>query len=388
MRFPRLLPALLALAFLPSPYARAEDEEPPTPKEDGKDKEKPAKPQTIFKDWKEVKKKGVAHAKERAAHWEAQGVKGKDLLWLGLMWDRGQEFAKSAAAIEESLKATDITDANKEVARVTLIKVYGWMRDWPKMAAAAATFREQFPVSGASSGTYVDEGRAHRMAGDKAKAIATFTQGAEANELSAILELVDLHMADGEVDAAKAVLAKYAEADIKGKEQYFAYLGDFLSVVGTKAPFDGAKAVKGDVTTLEGGKPTLVYFWHMQVTNPEARLGQVTKFANAYGEQVSVAAIASYNQYNPETSKKDDTMTEEQELDWYKKFAETIVGRTMPPATVVPKATLDGLKLKFEGTKLLIDKEGKFRYARIFEIAPYAFDWQATELAVKKALGS
>ena len=34
------------------------------------------------------------------------------------------------------------------------------------------------------------------------------------------------------------------------------------------------------------------------------------------------------------------------------------------------------------------DKDGKYRYARTFENAPYGWDWTAVELATKKLLGS
>ena len=386
-----LLAASVLLASV-APVVRAEDEEPAAPAAPADEKPggdaKPA--DTIFKDWKEAKKKGVAHAKERAAHWEAQGVKGKDLLWLGLMWNRGQDYAKAAKAIEESISAADITDKNKETARWTLIEVYARQKDWPKMVATAEKFRAEHPTSGLATGTWIEEGRGRRMTGEREKAVAAFTKAAEDNNLTAIFELLDLHLAEGNKEAAAAVLTTFADADIKGKDQYFTYWKDFLSVVGTDAPsIADAKSVgKGEGFTSFKGKPTVLYFWHMQVTNPENRLGNLLRFASLWGDKVQVAAVSTYNKYNPDVTKKEEGMTEEQELDWYRQFAEKIVGRSMPPAIVVPTATIPALKLKWEGTKLLIDAEGKFRYARTFENAPYGWDWTALELATKAAAGS
>jgi len=385
-----LLPLLLATSARPS---RAEDEEPPAPdakggeEKGGEAKGEPKKGDTIFKDWKEVKKKGIAYAKERAEHWEATGVKGKDLVWLGLMWDRAQNAAKAAKALEESLSAPDITDKNKELARWNLILVSGKARDWAKMASAAETFRAEHATSGTAAGTWVEEGRARRMLGEKDKAIAAFEKGAENTQLTAILELLDLHLAEGDVDAASKVLTTYADVDIKGKETYFAYWKDFLSLVGKDAPsLAEAKVVKGAAPTK--GKPVVLYYWHMQITAPEGKLGQVSKFASAYGDRVQVAAVGTFNKYNPDTTKKEEGMTEDQELDWYKQFGEKIIGRSMPDAIVVPKETIEGLKMKFEGTKVVLDKDGKYRYARTFENAPYGWDWTAVELATKKLLGS
>jgi hypothetical protein len=376
--------AAAALLSLAVPAVRAEDEEPAAPT--GK-----TKPETIFKDWKDKVKKGNRTlARERATYWEGQGVKGKDLLWLGFMWKHAQDYAKAAAAMEGSLVAPDITDKNKEVARFTLIDVYGLLGDWPKVIATTEKFRSEFATSSNRLPTVIEEGRARRMAGEDSMAVALFTQAADENDLDGILELVDLHMAAGDKAAAEAVLAKYAEADIKGKDQYFGYYRDFLSVVGTPAP---SIADAKSITKVAGpssfeGKPTLLYYWHMQITNPEYRLGRANRLANAYGDRVQVAAVSTYEKYNPETSKKDPSMTEEQELGLYRQFAETIVGNSMPAGVVVPVATKEALKIRFELTKLVIDKDGKFRYVRPFEIAKYGWDWLATELAVKKLLGT
>jgi tetratricopeptide (TPR) repeat protein len=398
----RFLLASLALGLLSSTsglrLARAEEEEPakePPAESGAKGKEAPkeAPPEaTIAADWKKhIKNKmGIGRTKDRAAYWEQKGTKGKDLFWLGLIWDRGQDYPKSIAALEAAFQAPDLNEKNKEFGRQEIIKIYAKAKEWAKVASSAEAFRNEFSASSVAMASWVHQGRAYRMLGEKDKAVAAFTQAADANELDGILELVDLHLAEGDPAAAKATLAKYAEADIKGKEATFAYWNEFVAAVGTEAPsIEGAKSVgKGDAPTSLKGKPTVLYFWHMQFTNPEARLRNATNLARVHGEQVQVAGISTYNKYNPDTSKKEEGMTEEQELEWYGKFRDIVVKGDMPPAIVVPVATKDAFKLKHEGAKLLVDKDGKFRYIRTFENAPYSWDWFALDLAVKKALGS
>src|SRR5438445_6153014 len=125
----RLAPYLLALAplgFLP-PAARADgdSEKPAEPPK----KERPTKDDTsIFLDWKIIKTRGIANAKERAAYWEGKGTGGKDLVWLGNIWNRGEVYDKATSAWEQFLewkppedpassKIKDLYEKNREIAR-------------------------------------------------------------------------------------------------------------------------------------------------------------------------------------------------------------------------------------------------------------------------------
>ena len=172
-RWSRLaLPALVAflpLALAAPRLARAEgEEEAPKPKKADTDDT------SIFKDWRLCKARGAAHCKGRAAVWTEKGTTGKDLFFLGLMWNRGEVYDKAGATLEQFLewtppagdeKAATTNATNREFARKELIGIYTKGKQYDKAIAAAEKYREEFAGGKAVNETWNDQGRAHRLVG-------------------------------------------------------------------------------------------------------------------------------------------------------------------------------------------------------------------------------
>jgi hypothetical protein len=340
---------------------------------------------SIFKDWKEVKTKGTSHAAERAAFWAEKGVEVKQKIWLGLMWQRAQEEEKSEACLQEFLAAPEMDPKNREKAAWTMVELARSRAAWADLITRAAAFRKEFPESSIMAEVFDEEGQAHRMAGDREKAIASFEASAIRQWRSGIVNLIDLYLCDGDLDKAKSEGARWMAEDIKGKEQTIQPLVEFLEKVGTPAPaLEGVRQVGkgGEVTTLVG-KPTVLYFWNMTKVNDGA-FKRLNALVRAFGDSIQVAALSTYNKYDPTTRKIDEALTEEREAELTKLLLEQ-TPEGAPPAVIVPVDVCEGLGQKVPFQKTLVDAEGNFRYSRFLEGSLY--DWRCVEFAVKKVLG-
>jgi hypothetical protein len=343
---------------------------------------------TPFADWKEVKKHGVAQAKEHAEKWTTEGkAVGKDLLWVALMWHRGEEWDKAREMLEAYLKVPEMKPENREVAYDKLMDIAEKTKAWPKVVEIATKYREEFQGGKLLPESWDLQGRALRMSGDEEKAMAAFSSAAELKFNSGMIDLVDVHMAAGRIAEAKAAAAKYLEGEIKGKEVILVPFASFLDVIGSEAPeMKDAKSVgKSAAPESWKGKPAAFLHWTMQTPNGDRRLQRFEGLHRQWGDKVNFAGLSTYKKYNPQTSKVDPDMGEEQERDWFQQFISSSKF-VFPPCIVVPAELHEGLKQKFEGQMTVVDAEGKFRYMRINDMKSY--DLECVNFALKKLVGS
>ncbi len=397
----RLRSALLAavsLALVSSPFQSAAFAEDPVPTpEPGMDapKEKAKKPEfdndSIFKDWGICKGRGAKHCRGRADYWQSKGTVGKDLFWLGRMWQRGEDYPKAAATFEqfcgyrppdgdEKALANNLT--NRETARGALIEVWFNAREFAKSIAAAEKFREEFPTSVAALDSNTEQGQAERMLGDDAKAVASFERAAE-KQFRALSNLVDLHLANGEIDKAKAAVAKFGPGLDKQSDKV-KWTSELLDAIGTPAPaLDVVVSVgpEGSVLPKAYDRVTLFTYWSVQSANVDRKLAALEMIRKKMGDKVNVIAVVTYKHYNVDTMKIEEGLTPEQEATGVTK----LVGQSperLPPCGIVTKEFLDAAKIKWDAQLTIIDAEGKLRWARINESKTY--DMASLERVLEK----
>lgn len=368
--------SVLALASLPRAFA---EDEPKTEKPKTDDA-------SIFKDWTLCKQRGAAHCRVRGEFWSGKAV-GKDQIWLGRIWARGEDYAKAASAYEAFLeykevgddKAKDLNTKNRELARQALIEVYFNGREFEKSVSAAEKFREEFPSSPVIADTWDDQGHAHRLLGDDAKAIECFEKAAE-KQFRALSDLVDVHLCAGDVEKAKAAIAKFGPGLDKQPDKVN-WLKDTLELVGSTAPgLDVARAVAGEPAKAYD-KVTVFFYWSVQSANVDRKLATIELLRRKFSDKMNAVGVATYKKYNVDTKKIDDALSEDQEVDGVKRLMEQS-DQKIPPCALVPQAFLDSLKLKWDGQLTVVDAEGKIRWARINESKPY--DAAALEKVVEK----
>ena len=383
--------ATLAFTSLPlvlHPIAFADDPAPPAepPKETPKETptEKPKKVEfdetSIFKDWGLCKSRGAKHCRGRAEFWQGKGTTGKDLFWLARMWQRGEEFAKAAAAFEQFCeykpppgdeKAITNNLTNRETARSALIEMWFNAREFAKSVAAAEKFREEFPASVAANESNTDEGQAERMLGDDAKAVASFEKAAE-KQFRALSNLVDLHVANGDIDKAKAAVAKFGPALDKQADKV-RWLTEMLDAIGSPAPaLDAVVTVGPEGSTLPKvyDRVTVFTYWSVQSANADRKLAALELIRRKFPDKVNAIAVLTYKHFNVETNKIDESLTAEQEAAGVTK----LVGQSpehLPPCAIAPQAFLDAAKIKWDAQLTVVDADGRLRWARINESKPY-----------------
>lgn len=367
--------ALGAAAVFPvfafAPAVRAEDGEKPAKKEFDDEK--------IAADWKLCKARGASHCRKRAEYWSGKGTAGKDLFFLGLMWNRGEEYGKAAEVLTQFLGWTPPSDdagavsanqKNREFAMNELIMIQFKTKDYAKTVAAAEAFRKEFESSAVAPDSWVIQGHAHRMANEEDKAIEAFGKAAEAKKVAGVLDLVDVHLAAGRVDAAKEALTKYG-ADL-ADNPYVAWMKDVLAAVGNAAPgLDQSRSVGTSDAPTAWDKPTVLFFWGMQTAMSDRKLARTEMVAMSFGGKVNALGVSTYKKYNPQTMKVELEMTEDQEVDWYKQLIAKEFGGRQPPSVVVKQDWLDALKIRWENQITVVDGEGKLRYARLNQEKPW-----------------
>ncbi len=396
LRLRTALSVALAFAALPlaAPLARvafAEDAapsaEPPKPKKPEFDDE------NIFKDWKICSGRGVKHCRERAEYWTKKGTVGKDLVWLGRMLARGEEYAKASAAYEQFLEwkvpagapEKDVTNntSNRQVARQALIDVYFKARDWAKSIDACEKFRAEWPDNPVSFDTWDDQGRANRMTGDDAKALECFEKGAE-HQFRAFSDIIDLHLCNGDVDKAKAAIAKFGSTFDKQPDK-LNWVKEMVDAIGTVAPsLEGAIAVAGEPAKTYD-KVTVLVHWSVQSGAVDQKLGKIEMLRRSHSEKMNAIGVATFKHYNMETRKIEAELSEEQEAAMIRKFWEQ-AGERITPCAMVSQGFLDALKIKWDNQTTVVDAEGKLRYARFNEEKGY--DLAALEKVIEKLTGS
>jgi tetratricopeptide (TPR) repeat protein len=361
--------ALLAVAVgLAGPAARANDE-------------------SIFKDWKEeIQKRGIQHSKERGEFWEAKGVQGKDLYWLARIWERAEEYEKAKAAFEGFLKVEGIDEKNKQNAVYLLVGIAMKSQDWAGAIAGAERFRKEFPGSRDIGSVWDEQGRAHRLMGDRDKAVEAFKASAGQKWTTGLVDLVDVYLVEGKIDEAKAAVATAMKIDEMRKNPTVGMLQGFVDAVGTPGPSleKGCSIGVTPAPTTLTGKPTVLYYWFVKMNWIDDRLTRVRNLEQRYGEKAQVFAVSTYDKYNPNTKKVEEGMTEEQERDIQGQIVKQMTGGG-PSALLVPRDVFDALKQKTEGQWTIFDAEGKLRYVRVTDKTPY--DWKCVELALRAFAG-
>lgn len=371
--------AVVFPVLAPAAPVRAEDGEKPAKKETDDEK--------IAADWKLCKQRGAAHCRKRAEFWTEKGTAGKELFFLGLMWNRGEEYGKASEVLAKFLEWTPPSDdagavaanqKNREFAMNELILVHFKAKEWAKSVAAAEAFRKEFDASAVVADTWGVQGHAHRMAGEEDKAIEAFTKAAEAQKVRGLLDLVDVHLAAGRLDAAKEALAKYGAGM---DNPNVAWIKDVIAAIGTAAPgLDQARSIGTADAPTAWDKATVLFFWGMQTGLADRKLARMEMLAMSFGGKVNALGVSAFKKYNPQTMKVEADMTEDQEVDWYKQLVAKEFGGRQPPCVVAKQDWLDALKQRWDNQITVVDAEGKLRYARLNEEKPWDI------LAVEKAL--
>lgn len=358
------------------------------------DEEKPAKVDrddaSAFKDWGFCKNRGVKHNRDRAEYWEKKGVEGKDLQWLGNMWDRGQEHGKAAATWLKFLEWSPPPEAqsayakNRPVVAAKMPEVLFRAKEWDKSLAAGERFRAEFPDE-AKKNAYIAwaiPGHAARMAGDEAKAIALFTEAAQNQSHTAVLDLVDVHLAAGRVDEAKAVLATFGEGATKGVKE-LAWAKDVVGAVGTaQVTLEEAKSVGTTEAPAAFDRATLMYHWAMQTSSADQATRSLEILRRSVGDGLTVLGVATYKKFDPEAKKVVADLSEERELEFYRRMIADTFITPQPGHVVVPQAWLDRIHLKWDRQVVIVDRQGILRWARLVGEKPW--DYTSMELAARQ----
>jgi hypothetical protein len=344
----------------------------------------------IGKDFKEAKSKGKEHMAERAAFWEAKGVSGKDAFWLARFYDELGEDDKAVVRYQEYLKVPDASPKNKETAAWKIVFVSINRKDWPKVPPAMQGFRKDFPDASPAvlAQSHDEEGRAWWLQGDEAKALESFTKAADMKSMSGIFDLADVHMVMGRYDQVKAVVEKYFTEDLKGgKANTLEHLKEWATVLGTDAPaLDKAVSVgTAEAPTDWKGKTTVTYYWFKNLTTADAGWRALVGMASRVGGNAGALAVSGFDKFNPVTRKVEEGIAAEEEIRLTKLMVEQAKWGA-PPAIIVPEELRAALHLNAPGQKTIIGPDGKFRYVRLPD--GMAYDWMATELALKKIAAS
>jgi tetratricopeptide (TPR) repeat protein len=404
----RLAAPLFAFLMLPLAFAlpaRADD--PPAPEQPPPEAPKPDEPKAekkkfddtnIFNDWKKfVKLGGIQNARNRAKFWEEKGATGKQLEWLGFMWNRGEIYDKAVAAWEQFLawkppegdskdavRERDAYVKNRETVSKEIIYAYIWKGDFPAAIKAAPAYREEFPNSSGIPESWDWEGQAQRLAGDDAKALEAFAKAADLKYVGGFLDTLDVHLANGRIDEAREAFAKLSPDE--GKAPFLKDVKAWLDKVGTDAP-SLATAVNvgtGTPPTDWKGKVTVAYHWHVQLSNGVNRMKGVDRAITELGDKVQSIGISSFHKVNTETDKIEPDITEEKEAEGTRKLIANVFPRDIPAPVLMTKDLVDQMGLKQEGQMVVVDAEGKLRYCRLKDRTKY--DLKALQIAVKKLL--
>jgi tetratricopeptide (TPR) repeat protein len=386
---------------LPTP--KGEEPKPDAPKPEAPKPDEPKKERkktddtSIFADWKLVKQGGIKNARDRAAFWEGKGTSGKNLAWLGFMWNRGEVYDKAAATWEqflewkppegdskEAVKDRETNAKNRETIRKELIGAYIWKGDYPAAIKAGAQYREEFPNSSGIPESWDWEGQAYRLAGDEDKALEAFGKAAELKYVGGFLDVIDVHLAAGRIDDAKATFTKYPPEDAKAP--FLKDVKAFLDMVGTDAPplTSAVNIGQGTAPTDWKGKVTAAYHWHGQLSNGVNRMKAFDHMVTELGDKAQDIGISSYHKLNTETDKVEADMTEEKEAEGMRKLVANVFPRDIPAPVMMPKELVEQLGLKQEGQAVVVDAEGKIRYMRLNDRTKY--DLKAVQLAMKKLM--
>ena len=385
----------------PAPPPDAPKPEEPKPEEPKKEEPKKERKKfddaNIFTDWKLVKQGGIRNAGDRARYWESKGAAGKQLEWLGFMWERAEVFDKSVTAWEqfltwkppegdskEAVKERETYAKNRETVAKEIVNSYIWKGDYPAAIKASNAFREEFPNSSGIPESWDWEGMAQRLAGDDAKALAAFGKAAELKHMGGFLDVVDVHIAAGHIDDAKAAFKTYDPDE--GKAPFLKDVKAFLDLIGTDAPpLAGAVNVgQGTAPTDWKGKVTAAFHWHGQLSNGVNRMKAFDHMVTELGDKAQDIGISSYHKLNTSTDKVEADLTEEKEAEGMRKLIADQFPRDIPAPVMMPKEIVDQLGLKQEGQAVVVDAEGKIRYMRLNDRTKY--DLKAVQLAMKRLM--
>ena len=406
MRASLLLVGCLAfapLAFAPA-GALADDDEPAAPGAPA------AGPQTIAQEWKKgIKQKNSAYAKERGAFW-AEKVKptDKDAYWLGLIWDKAGEREKAIACFEGYLKLEGGADQNREGSMIKIMENQAELEAWDKAIAAAKEALKQYPGSKGAAGTWSSLGRIQRRKGDMEAAALAFREALVLKRATALFDLVDIYLIQGDANKAKAACNEFREVFTKDAvKANFDMLEAFVGRVGTAAAsLEGSTCLmeaeeEAPADPMGGGEPaepapapprrprwptaarprcsttctTARCAWTCACTNLKRLRDRVAETANVFG-------LLTLKKIDAAAQKEDQTLTPEREQQQMKVYLDKY-GHGLN-AVVVSDATFQALGMRWAGQMMVVDREGKLRWMRLNDENTDGYDWYCAAEALKK----
>jgi tetratricopeptide (TPR) repeat protein len=407
MRASLLLVGCLAftpLAFAPA-RVLADDEEPAGPAA-------PATgPQTIAQEWKKgIKQKNSAYAKERGAYW-AEKVKptDKDSYWLGLIWDKAGEREKAIACFEGYLKVEGGADANREGSMIKIMENQAELQAWDKAIAAGKEMLKSYPASKGAAGTWSSLGRIHRRKGDLDAAVQAFREALALKRATALFDLIDIYLVQGDANKAKAACNEFREVFQKDAvKANFDMLEAFVGRVGGAAPsLEGsARIVEAEeaeppadpmgggepaepkpapapaASLAYGGKPTFLYHVHHGAVRLDGRLSNLRRLRDELDEKARFLGLLSLKKIDAAAQKEDPTLTPEREQAQMKVYLDKF-GHGLE-ALLVSDATFQALGLRWAGQMIVVDREGKLRWMRLNDENGDGYDWYCAAEALKK----
>jgi tetratricopeptide (TPR) repeat protein len=388
-----LLGSAAVLAFaLPATAVRGEDAPTPATDVEKKDDKNPAV------DLKLSKAQGLKWRAARAEFWQK---KSEESSWqprwffhLGRHWQEARDYEKAVAAFEKFFaytpdaadqKAVTDNQTNKEKAHKELIDIYFRLKKYDKSSAEGRKWAEDYSTSPAVNEVWDQVGQAERCGGSDEKAIEAFGKAAEGKYVRGYLDLIDLHVAAGKLDAAKEVIAKY-EGDLSEKKsELLPWVKGLVDAIGADAqPLDKAVSVAPTEAPKAWSQATILYRFGMQTNNFDSKLENIEMLRRTYADKCIALGLATYQKYNVYTKKVEPELSKDDET----KGMKDLLGQSpkrIPGAILVEPDFLEAIHAKFDNQITIVDEKGKLRYARSNEEKPY--DYLAAEIALKTIIG-
>jgi tetratricopeptide (TPR) repeat protein len=392
---PRLLLGLATISCvaLPCPTVRAEDAAPTKDESEKKDDKNPAQ------DLKLTRAYGLAWRKKRAEYWQKKSEEtdfpGRWFFHVGRHWQEAREYEKAVAAFDkffayvppkDDSKAVADNQVNRKSAMHHLIDIHFRMKQYAKSAETGAKYIEDYPDDGVVVAEVWDLiGQAQRADGTEDKAIASFSKSAEMKYIRGYIDLIDLHVAAGNVDAAKAAIEKYSGELAEKYKDLVAWTKALAEAIGTDAPpLDKAVSVAPSEAPKEWSQATILYRFGLQTNAADAKLENINSLKLKYSSKCVALGLATYQHYNVYSRKVEPELSKEDELKGFRELLSQSPKR-IPGVIVVEPEFLDALKAKFDNQITIVDEKGKLRYGRANEEKPY--DYVAAEIALKRIIG-
>jgi tetratricopeptide (TPR) repeat protein len=386
-----LLGSAVALPFaLPATTVRGEDAAPPPVTDvEKKDDKNPAV------DLKLSKNQGLSWRKTRAEYWQKKSEEAtfppRWFFHLGRHWQEAREYEKAVAAFErffawtppaDDQKAVADNQTNREAAHKHMVDIYFRLKKYDKSAAEGRKWTEDYSTSPALAEVWDQIGQAERINGAEDKAIEAFGKSAEGHYVRGYLDFIDMHVAAGRIDAAKAVIEKYEPELVDKKSELVPWVRALVEAVGTDIPgLDKTVAVYSpNDAPKDWNRVAIFYRFGSQTNNADAKLANIQELHLAYPDKTVAVGVTTYMHYNVDSRKVEPDLPKDKEVEGLTRLMGQ-TNRRIPPCIVAEQEFLDALHAKFENQITVVDTKGKLFYARSNEEKPY--DYLCVELAVK-----